>query len=111
MVAAAAAGVLLDAAPFTVVQEQCLAGGAGRRILAGGEPSFGVVGEQRAGGTTPRARRLRMTVSSAFSLEALPALTNAQSPKLFERFGPLKWMSSDPLPVCNRCLQLWKIER
>jgi hypothetical protein len=50
MVAAAPADVLLDAMPFAVVEEPCLAGGARRRVLPAREPPFSVVGEGRAGG-------------------------------------------------------------
>src|SRR5690348_8656484 len=55
VVATAAAGVLLDAMAFAIVHEPRLAGGIRRRILPGGEPSLGVVGQQRAGRTTARA--------------------------------------------------------
>lgn len=42
MFAAAATGVLVDAVALAVIQEPCLTGGAGLRILPSGEPSFGM---------------------------------------------------------------------
>jgi hypothetical protein len=49
--ATAPADVLLDAMPLAIIEKPCLAGGARRRVLPACEPPFGVVGEERAGGT------------------------------------------------------------
>ena len=46
---------LYQAVALAVIEIPRLAGGTRRRVLPGGEPSLGVVGEQRASGTAARA--------------------------------------------------------
>jgi hypothetical protein len=51
MVAAATTDILLDAVTLAIVEEPCLTRRASLGVLPRGEPSLGVVGQQRASET------------------------------------------------------------